>query len=205
MSKEKINKLMDNLNQRKINSYYAETFEEAVDEILNLIPKDSLVGIGNSVTLKRMDITNILTKRGNKVLDKTMAKTKEEVRELKRKSLLTDWYITGTNAISIDGHIINVDHSGNRVAAMIYGPDKVIIVVGENKITNSLEEAIYRVKNIASPKNAKRAGFNPPCVELGRCVDCKSPDRVCNSLVIIEGQHDKDRMIVIIVGEEEGF
>ena len=205
MDKEKINKLMDNLKQRKINSYYVETFREAEEEILKLIPQDASVGVGNSVTLKRMDITSVLTKRGNIVLDKTMAKTKEEVRELKRKSLLTDWYITGTNAISIDGHIVNVDHSGNRVAAMIYGPDKVIIVVGINKITNSLEEAIYRVKNIASPKNAKRAGFNPPCVELNRCVDCKSPERVCNSLVIIEGQHEKDRMMVILVGEEEGF
>lgn len=119
--------------------------------------------------------------------------------------MTADWYITGTNAVSLKGHIVNADHGGNRAAAMIFGPDKVVIVVGVNKIVDTLDEAIFRVKNIASPLNAKRAGFNPPCVELNRCVDCRSAERVCNNLVIIEGQAEKDRMKVIIVNESIGF
>ena len=120
-------------------------------------------------------------------------------------ALTSDWYITGTNAISLEGHIVNIDHSGNRVAAMIYGPDNVVIIVGINKIVDSLSDAISRVRNIASPLNAKRAGFTPPCVELNKCVDCKSKERVCNSLVIIEGQEVIGRMKVFIVNESAGF
>lgn len=115
------------------------------------------------------------------------------------------WYITGPNAISMDGRIVNVDHSGNRVAAISFGPDNVIIVVGINKVVDSLDKAIKRVKNIASPLNAKRAGYNPPCVTLNRCVDCVSKERVCNSLSIIEGQSDSNRIKVFIVDNDYGF
>ena len=105
----------------------------------------------------------------------------------------------------MEGHIVNMDHSGNRVAAMLYGPENVVIIVGINKVVDTLDEAIFRVRNIASPKNAKRAGLNPPCVDIHECVDCRSRDRVCNNLVIIEGQHDMNRMKVCIVNEVEGF
>jgi len=134
-----------------------------------------------------------------------MAMNKEESKQIKKKALTADWYVTGTNAISLEGHIVNVDHSGNRVAAMVFGPDNVVIVIGVNKIVDSLSEAIQRVRNVASPLNAKRAGFNPPCVELNKCVDCKSRERVCNSLVIIEGQEVMGRMKVLIVNESAGF
>lgn len=117
-----------------------------------------------------------LANRGNIVYDKTFAKTKEESILLKKKALLTDWYITGTNAISIEGHIVNIDHSGNRVAAMTYGPDKVIIMVSKNKIEETLEKAITRARNHAARLNAIRAGYNPPCIEQKQCVDCKSKE-----------------------------
>lgn len=200
-----IETLIKNLSERNIEGYYCKTFEEAKLMVKDMIPNDATVGIGNSITLKNMNISNELRDRGNRVYDKTLAKSKEEGIELKRKSLLTDWYITGTNAISVDGHIINMDHSGNRVAAMIYGPYNVIIIVGINKITETLDEGIYRVRNIASPKNARRAGLNPPCVELSKCIDCKSKDRVCNNLVIIEGQTNSGRMKVFVVDEKDGF
>jgi hypothetical protein len=91
------------------------------------------------------------------------------------------------------------------VAAITFGPDKVIIIVGKNKVVDTLDEAINRVKNISCPLNAKRAGFNPPCVTLNRCVDCVSRERVCNTLSIIEGQSDSNRIKLIIVNEECGF
>lgn len=205
MMNEIINILIENLSARNIEGLYFRTFEDAKGKILNLIPTGATVGVGNSVTLKNMNVTNALIDRGNTVFDKTKAKNEEESDMLKKKSLLADWYISGTNGISIDGHIVNMDHSGNRVAAMIYGPDNVIIVIGKNKIMNSLEEAIYRVRNISSPMNARRAGLNPPCVGIDKCIDCRSKERVCNNLVIIEGQRDEKRMKVLIVDEEEGF
>lgn len=205
MEDNKIQYLIQSLSSRNINGYFFETFEEAKSRVKEMIPMNASIGIGNSVTLKKMKISDELMDRGNIVYDKTLAKSKEESKDLKRKSLLTDWYITGTNAISLDGHLVNMDHSGNRVAAMLYGPNNVIIIIGINKITKTLDQAIFRVRNVASPKNAKRAGFNPPCIELGKCVDCRSPERVCNNLVIIEGQNDKRRMKVFIINDNEGF
>jgi len=176
--------------------------EEVKSLILDIVPVESTIGIGHSVTLQKMDITNSLLERGNIVYDKELAKDQNESRELKRKALTTDWYITGSNAISVDGRIVNVDHTGNRVASITYGPDKVIIVVGKNKIADSVDEAIKRVKNVACPLNAKRAGYNPPCVTLNMCVDCVG---VCNILSIIGGQTDSNRIKNFIVNEECGF
>lgn len=197
--------IIRNFKSRNIEVAFFKTLEDVKDKILDLIPINSTVGIGNSRTLKEMDISRTLTERGNTVFDKTLAKSKEESKKIKKKSLLTDWYITGTNAISKDGYIVNIDHSGNRVAAMIYGPDNVIVVVGKNKICNTLNDALYRVRNVAAPLNAKRAGYNPPCLELNKCVNCKTDQRVCFNLVIIEGQYEKERMKLFIVDEEVGF
>lgn len=205
MNIENINKLKENFKLRNIEVEYFETLEEVKSYILNTIPIECTVGIGHSITLQKINITNSLLERGNIVYDKELAKDKEECKILKKKALITDWYITGSNAISIDGRIVNVDHSGNRVAAITFGPDKVIIVVGRNKIVGTMDEAIERVKNISCPLNSKRAGFNPPCVTLNRCVDCVSRERVCNSLSIIEGQADGNRMKLLIVNEECGF
>lgn len=205
MNIETINKLKENFKLRNIEVQYFETLEDVKAHILSVVPIECAVGIGHSATLGKMDITASLLKRGNIVYDKELGKDKEECTSLKKKALLSDWYITGSNAISIDGRIVNVDHSGNRVAAINYGPDQVIIVVGKNKVVATLDEAIKRVKNIACPQNAKRAGFNPPCVTLNRCVDCLAKERVCNSLSIIEGQSDKNRMKLYIVNEECGF
>ncbi|WDV44656.1 lactate utilization protein [Clostridiaceae bacterium M8S5] len=201
----KYQKLIENLNSRNIKAICCNDIKEANYKILDMIASSLTVGIGNSKTLKKMDISNILMGRGNIVYDKTLAKTDEQVKELKKKSLLTDWYITGTNAVSVEGHLVNIDHSGNRVAAMIYGPDKVIVVIGKNKIVGTLEEAKERARNHAAALNAKRAGYNPPCLNVGTCVDCRSIERVCYNHVIIEGQYDPNRMIVVIIDEELGF
>lgn len=197
--------IIKNFKSRNIDVAFFETLEEVKDRIIELIPVGCSVGIGNSKTLKEMNISELLRNRGNIVFDKTLADSKEESRQIKKKSLLADWYITGTNAISKEGHVVNIDHSGNRVAAMIYGPDNVIVVVGKNKICDTLDDAIQRARNISAPMNAKRAGYNPPCLQLKKCVDCKSEERVCFNLVIIEGQFVKDRMKIFIVNEELGF
>lgn len=184
---------------------YFETLDEVKQHILNILPSDCSIGIGHSATLQMMNITNSLIKRGNTVYDKELGETKEECILLKKKALITEWYITGSNAISIDGRIVNIDHSGNRAPAITFGPDKVIVIVGKNKIVATVDEAIKRAKNVAAPLNAKRAGYNPPCVTLNKCVDCVSEERVCNSLSIIEGQSDRSRIKLFIVNDECGF
>ena len=205
MNIEKIMKLKENFKERNIEVKCFESFDDVMTYILERIPIDATIGIGHSDTLQRMDMTTAFIQRGNMVYDKELAATKDDIKVLKKKALTADWYITGSNAISVDGRIVNVDHSGNRVASMTFGPDKVIIVVGKNKIVDSLDEAINRVKNVASPLNAKRAGYNPPCVELNRCVECVSKERVCNYLSIIEGQVDCNRMQILIVNIDGGF
>lgn len=205
MNIESINKLKENFKLRNIEVEYFETLEKIKSYILNTIPIECTVGIGHSITLQKINITNSLLGRGNIVYDKELAKDREECKFIKKKALITDWYITGSKAVSIDGRIVNVDHSGNRVAAITFGPDKVIIIVGKNKVVDTVDEAIKRVKNISCPLNAKRAGFNPPCVTLNRCVDCVSRERVCNTLSIIEGQSDSNRIKLCIVDEECGF
>lgn len=205
MDKEKLETLIKNFKLRNIEVSYFDTIKDVKVEMLRIIPADCTIGIGHSSTLQEMNISEILLERGNIVYDKELGKNKEECKILKKKALITDWYITGSNAISMDGRIVNVDHSGNRVAAISFGPDNVIIVVGINKIVDSLDEAIKRVKNIASPLNAKRAGYNPPCVTLNRCVDCVSKERVCNSLSIIEGQSAPNRIKLFVVKDNYGF
>lgn len=205
INKDTVDRLTRNFKLRNIEVCYFEDLSKAKEEIFNLIPKTATVGVGHSATLQEMKVTESLLDRGNNVLDKELANTKEECTMIKKKALLSDWYITGSNAISVDGRIVNIDHSGNRVAAISYGPDNVIIVVGINKVVETLDEAITRAKNIASPLNAKRAGFKPPCVELGKCIDCTSTQRVCNNLSIIEGQAVNGRMRIFVVNEEVGF
>jgi L-lactate utilization protein LutB len=205
MDIEKLKKIQENFRLRNIEVLYFDNLEEVKLYLLNIIPDNMTIGIGHSATLQRMDISNALSARGSIVYDKELADSPEECKELKRKALLSDWYITGSNAVSVDGRIVNIDHSGNRVAAISYGPDRVMIVIGKNKIVDTVDEAIKRAKNIASPLNAKRAGYHPPCVALNRCVECVSKERVCNSLSIIEGQVDSNRMKVLIVDEECGF
>ena len=200
-----MNKLSDNFRIRNIEVTYFKCLEEVKSHILDIVPINSTVGIGHSDTLQGMDMTNALIARGTIVFDKELARDKDEGKALKRKALTADWYITGSNAISADGRIVNIDHSGNRVAAMTYGPEKVIIVVGKNKIVDTLEDAINRAKNIASPLNAKRAGYRPPCVVLNKCVDCTSKERVCNYLSIIEGQSDCNRMKILIADNDCGY
>lgn len=200
-----IKELEHNFLRRNIAVLWFDAFADVKAYLLEKIPLDATIGIGHSKTLQNMDIAEAFRARGNTVYDKELGSTDQEVRLLKRNALLADCYLSGANAVSIDGRIVNIDHSGNRVAALAYGPDRVFIVVGKNKITKTYEEAIERAKNVASPQNAKRAGYHPPCVSSGYCTDCLSPERVCNILSTIQGQSIKGRMTLLIVNEDAGY
>lgn len=197
--------LARNLAGRNIRCLLTSDRESAREAVLGLIPAGASVGSGNSATAKALGLVEALRQRGNMIFDKTTATTPPEARALKLAALQADWFVASANAIAHDGRIVNLDHSGNRVAGLLYGPEHVLIVAGRNKVVATYEEALNRVRNVAAPQNARRAGLRPPCVEAGRCVDCRSPERVCNSLVVIEGQSDPERMTVLVVDKELGF
>lgn len=203
--RKNIEPIIQNLSKRNINAHYFESAADAKEAILSWIPKDATIGIGNSRTVKDLDLSACLSEKGHIVYDKTTVQTDMGKKLLKKKALMTDWYITGTNALSKSGHLVNIDHSGSRVAAMLYGPDKVIVVVGINKIEETLDDALNRARNEAAPRNALRAGAGSPCIEAGKCVECEGETRICNAFVTLSGQSDRDRMQVVIINEALGF
>lgn len=194
------------LHGRGIGARFASCPEEAREFLLGAIDVSEVVGVGNSQTVKATGIVQALRDRGNPILDKTSPGLRpEEIERTKREALLSDVYLSSANAISADGYLVNIDHSGNRVAAIVFGPKRVFILAGTNKIVPDLESAVRRAREVAAPLNARRSGHSPPCLRAGRCVDCASPERVCRILAIIEGQVDPNRMTVILIGADMGF
>lgn len=200
-----INALKMNFNSRNIEFEY---FENRVD-LLNAIDRElhevDTVGIGNSKTLKALKISDRASNLHKLVYDKTMLDSKAEITKIKKLALTADLFISSSNAISKDGIIVNVDHSGNRVAALTYGPERVLIIVSTNKLVGNEKEAIKRALRVATPLNAKRAEISSPC-RLGLpCTDCKQDVRVCNYISVIRGQYDACRMKVLMLDEKLGF
>ncbi len=198
--------LVKALTKNNFTASYVATREEAAAKLLELIPADATVGFGGSVTLGQLQIIRRLEERGNPVLNYIKpGLSPQEAKDLRRKALLADVFLSGTNAVTLDGKLVNVDHTGNRVGPMLYGPDKVFIVVGVNKIVKDVAEAEARVKLWASPPNNKRLGYPNPCAQTGVCVDCQGPTRICNITTIM---HKKPRLTdvhVIVVGEALGL
>ncbi|MDR1128669.1 MAG: lactate utilization protein [Treponema sp.] len=185
------------------NARYTETLEEAKKLLFETLPlKDISVGLGGSETLGAMDILPILRNDEYKFYDRYDCLDHFEVC---RNSLMADCFITGANALTMSGVMVNLDCSGSRVAAMAYGPRRVIVVAGVNKLVDTLEEAITRVHAIA-PMNCKRNGHKTPCAETGICANCNIPDRMCNHLLITyNAQKFSDKYTLILVNEDHGF
>jgi len=197
--------MVDILNEKGYISYYAEDKEEAKEKILSLIPEGSSISVGGSETLGAMNMTEEFRSENYKFFDRFQPKPYEEIYEIYRQSLLSDYFVSSTNAITRKGQLVNTDASGNRVASMIIGPRKVIIVAGANKVVDDLDEAFKRIKKIA-PINATRVRHETPCVKTGRCMECEIEDSVCNYTGIIEnGRKEPGRITIIMVAEELGF
>jgi len=203
---ESMEKLINKLRKRNIAGYFVNNKKELAELIKDLIPEGSTVGCGDSVTLEQTGVFELLRNGNYSFYDKHKpGLTKEEKRELYLKNFSADTFITGTNAITRDGKIFNIDGNGSRVAPMIYGPDQVIIVVGTNKIVKDEDAAIKRARQVAAPLDAKRLKKETPCVKKGKCVDCSHKQRICNDFVLINGQFVEDRIKVIIVDKELGY
>jgi hypothetical protein len=211
--KQKIQELIKRLGENNISAFYVKNRRLAFDKVMSMIPKGCIVGFGDSLTLRQIGVVDALTKGNYTFLNPMKPGTSvEENIKLKKRALTSDVFVTGTNALTLDGKIVNVDGHGNRVAAMLFGPNKVIIVVGVNKIVKNLEQALKKIRDKTAPVNVKRhPEFNPmpPCGITGVCSDCSSPWRICNKTVIIEREYDNDKyrpiITVIIVGEELGI
>lgn len=192
------------LEARHFEAYYCATKEEAREKILSLIPKSDTVSWGGSATMEVLGIIDSVRKSNN-VIDRDTAKTPEEKADLMCKSLLCDTYLCGTNAMSEDGILVNVDGNGNRVAAMTYGPKNVIVAVGVNKIVKTEADAISRARNIAAPINAQRFGLETPCNKTGECGNCKLTQSICCYMVTTRLCRPAKKIKVVIIGEAMGF
>ncbi len=200
-------KIIKNLEKRRMAGSYTASAVKAKDEIIDMIPQGATVFRCGSMSAVGMGLwDSIAALPAVTLVDPYRPElSPEEAMELRRRGLTADVMIASTNAITLDGRLVNLDGMGNRVAAMAFGPKKVILVVGMNKVAPDLESAMARVKHYAAPVNNIRYGLKNPCVETGLCSDCKTPQRICNMWSIIEGHMIKDRIHVKLVGEDLGY
>ena len=200
-------KIIAQLDKRGMEGSYAVSAAQAREEIIAMIPRGATVYRCGSMSAVSMDLWEGIAKiPGVEIIDPFKPGLSfEDSMEPRRKGLLADVMITSTNAITLDGKLVNLDGLGNRVAAMIFGPQKVILVVGMNKVVSDVDSAIARVKHYSAPVNAMRMNIKTPCAESGICSDCKTPARFCNIWSIIEGQRIKGRIHVKLVGENLGY
>ncbi len=194
------------LKKNNFEALFVNDSKGAFEEVMKRIPDGATVSVGGSVTLGQIGLLEGLEKRKiHFVWPMKQGKTPEEVQGLIQKSFSGDVFLTGTNAVTEDGKIFNVDATGNRVGPMFIGPKKVIVVAGVNKIVKDLEAAEKRVKEWVAPQNSKRLGRKTPCVETGVCGDCSSPDRICNIYVTLGKKPSRTEVAVILVGESLGI
>jgi len=181
--------------------------EAARDRVLQLVPRGAAVGLGSSHTVVDCGIYDALRQRGDiSLFDRYRAGISRTEREdVSRRALTSDVFITGTNALSADGFLVNIDRTGNRVAGMLFGPRCVIVVCGLNKLTATQEEAVARARHVAAVRNAAPLGLDLPCVRTGTCHQCDHPDSICHSLVIIGRQVHPGRIRVLLIDADLGF
>lgn len=206
-------RLADLKKALEANNFEVFLAENAVDArrvvLEDILPRTGAKSVswGGSLTFGATGLYDILKERSDLDVIDTYDRTisPEEMLERRRKALLVDLFFTGTNAVTEAGELVNLDMIGNRVAAIVFGPKTVVILVGRNKIVPDLDEAFYRVKNFAAPVNAMRLDKKTPCVETSYCEDCKGPDRICNAWSIVEKSFPKGRIKVVLINESLGF
>lgn len=211
-----IRKTGENLIKNNMDFYYAETKNDVLPLVKSLIKKGDVITNGGTMTMAECGIDKLVKSPDYTYLDRTTGKSREEVEEIHIKAFSADVYISSSNAITEDGYLYNVDGNSNRIAALAYGPKSVIIIAGYNKIVKNLKEAETRVKREVAPMNCVRLDCNTYCKEKGECVSiskserqiadgCSSDDRICCNYLISAKQRKKNRIKVIIVGEELGY
>jgi len=199
------NTIIAKLATRKMDGYYCPDKQSAKAKIMELIGEsEKLVTYGGSVTLDEIDIKKEVEAAGHTLLRREKYTTDEEKAECYARQTMADVYMMSTNAITLDGELVNIDGAGNRVACLIYGPKEVIVVAGMNKVVSNVEDGIRRVRNIAAPPNTVRLSCDTPCAVTGRCGDCLN-NTICCHTVVTRASRIPGRIKVILVGEELGY
>ena len=206
INEKKIERTIVNLEKNNIKAYYAKSDDEIFQTIKDIVKDGETVSVGGSMTLFETKIIDFLRSGRYNFLDRYKENlTQTDLKEIYRKSFSANTYFASANAITEEGEIFNVDGNGNRVAAILYGPDKVILIVGVNKIVKNIDEAIKRNKDISGPANAKRLNLQTPCAKVGYSMDCESKDRICCEYTVIKRQRNENRIHVIFVNDNLGF
>ncbi len=204
---QKCEKAVEALGQNGFTALYFRTGQEAHDYILREAADAHSIGFGGSRTIVDLNVQDELQAQGKEILNHGVpGLTPEERMAIMRRQLTCDLFLTGTNAVTLSGWLVNIDGNGNRVAAMFFGPRKVIVVAGRNKLVDGdMQAAIDRIKNWASPPNAKRLNYNTPCAKTGFCSNCNSPDRICRVTTVIDRKPRSMDIRVLVVNEDMGL
>ena len=206
VNEKKIEKTINNLKKNNISGYYVKDNDELINLIKDIAKEGEVVSVGGSMSLFESKVIELLRSGRYEFLDRYKKDlTQEDIKEIYRKSFFADTYFASANAITEDGKIFNVDGNGNRVAAILYGPDKVVLIVGVNKIVKNIEQAVSRNRAISGPANAKRLNLSTPCVKTGQCMECNIEDRICCEYTVIKRQRNPKRMHVIFINDTLGF
>lgn len=206
VNEEKIIRTIKALEENNISGYFVKDEEELIDKIKEIVKEGATVACGGSMSLFETGVIDHLRSDRYNFLDRYKdGLTKEEITKIYKEAFFADAYFSSSNAITEDGQLYNVDGNGNRVAALLYGPEKVIIVCGVNKIVPTLEDAIKRNERISAPTNAKRLNKNTPCTKVGYCMNCKSNERICSEYTVIKRQSKIGRIHVIFLNKDIGY
>lgn len=199
-------RLIENMKKRQMDAFYCKTAQEAGELALSFVQQGMKVSFGGSATIEQCGVLKALEGREDiTFLDRRAAKDPEEFESILHSAYCSDVYFMSSNAITLDGILVNIDGTGGRTSCLIYGPKTVVVIAGMNKVCTDVEAAYKRVKNTASPPNAIRLKRNTPCAVTGRCSDCLSPDCMCSNTVITRRSVVPGRIKIILVGEELGF
>lgn len=206
LNTKKIERTIESLEKNNMKGYYAKNNEDLLNLIKSIAKEGEVVSVGGSISLFETKVIDLLRSGRYEFLDRYKeGLTPNDIKEIYRKSFSCDTYFASANAITEDGEIFNVDGNGNRVAAILYGPDKVILVVGVNKIVKDLDEAIKRNKEVSAPANGKRLNTKTPCAKVGYCMDCNSEDRICCEYTLIKKQRTANRIHIIFINDSIGY
>lgn len=197
--------LVKNLRSRGFEAYYCADKTSALEQALALIPAGATVGWGGATSAQQIGLMDAVKAGAYMVIDRDTASSPEERIKLMKQCLGADVFLTGANALSLDGQMVNIDGMGNRVAAIVYGPDSVVVVAGMNKVEDTMEAAVARARTVAAPMNKQRFPAETPCLVTGSCADCKSDGCICNQILITRNCRPKGRIKVVLVGEDLGF
>ena len=197
--------LVKNLIGRHFDAYYCKNKEEALEKALELIPEGASVGWGGTMSAAEIGLQDAIRTGNYQAIDRDKAADQDERERISRECLGADVFLTGANAMSLDGQMVNIDGTGNRVAAIIYGPESVLVIVGMNKVCDTLDDAVKRARTVASPMNMQRFMKDTPCAITGVCGDCKREDCICNQIVITRHCRPVGRIKFLVVGEDLGY